>query len=87
MKVCDDLLHIRRRDSNSIQASTDVSADLDKIAAFFDVMGSILLRVSILEKKLPTIKAYKTHMTRVFSDLMILCGIATFYVRFGRFSE
>lgn len=41
----------------------------------------------MLEKKLPTVKAYKSFMTKVFSDLMILCGIATFYVRFGRFSE
>jgi hypothetical protein len=64
-----------------------VSADLDKLAGFFDIMGSILQRVSILEKKLPTVKAYKSFMTKVFSDLMILCGIATFYVRFGRFSE
>jgi hypothetical protein len=87
MKVCGDMIQLRRPNSDSTQASTDVSADLDKIASFFDIMSSILQRVSILEKKLPTIKAYKANMTTVFSDLMIVCGIATYYVASGRFSE
>jgi hypothetical protein len=64
-----------------------VSADLDKIASFFDVMSSVLQRVSIVEKKLPTVDAYKTIMTKVFSDLMVICGVATSYVKHGRFSE
>jgi hypothetical protein len=64
-----------------------VSSDYDKVTAFFDVMSSLLQRVSLLEGRLPTVKAYKAIMMRVFSDLMILCGIATFYVSDGRFSE
>jgi hypothetical protein len=87
MKVNEDMHQLQRPDSDLFQASSDVSADLDKVAGFFDIMSSVLQKVSILEKKLPTVKAYKTVMTRVFSDLMILCGIATFYVANGRFSE
>jgi hypothetical protein len=49
MKVCDDMIQLRPN-SDSTQASTDVSADLDKIASFFDIMSSILQRVFILEK-------------------------------------
>lgn len=64
-----------------------MSSDYDKVTAFFDIMGSLLERVSLLEGRLPAVKAYKTILMRVFSDLMVLCGIATFYVADGRFSE
>lgn len=74
-------------DTDQIQASKNVSDDYDQVAAFFDIMGSLLERLSLLETKLPSAKNYKTILMRVFSSLMGLCGTATKYVNDGRFSE
>lgn len=70
-----------------MQASKNVSDDFDEVARFFDIMSSLLERLSLLESKLPDAKDYKIILMRVFSSLMVLCGIATSYVAKGRFSE
>jgi hypothetical protein len=74
-------------DADQIQASKNVSDDYDQVAAFFDIMGSLLERLSLLESKLPSAKNYKTILMQVFSSLMGLCGTATKYVTDGRFSK
>ncbi|PVH82345.1 hypothetical protein DL98DRAFT_570587 [Cadophora sp. DSE1049] len=70
-----------------MKASKNVSEDYDQIAAFFDIMSSMLERLSLLESKLPSAKNYKTILMRVFSSLMGLCGTATKYVTEGRFKH
>jgi hypothetical protein len=72
---------------DKIQASKNVSDDYDQVAAFFDVMGSLMERLSLLETKLPSAKNYRTILMRVFTSLMGLCGTATYYVAEGRFSK
>ena len=47
------------------------------IVSFYDIMSSLLERISLLEKKLPTAKDYKIILMRVFSSLLVLCGMAT----------
>ncbi|KAK0100488.1 hypothetical protein ONS95_008436 [Cadophora gregata] len=70
-----------------MKASKNVSEDYDQIAAFFDIMSSMLERLSLLESKLPSAKNYRTILMRVFSSLMGLCGTATKYVTEGRFKH
>jgi hypothetical protein len=73
--------------SDQIQASKNVSDDYDQVAAFFDIMGSMMERLSLLETKLPSAKNYRTILMRVFTSLMGLCGTATSYIAQGRFSK
>jgi hypothetical protein len=73
--------------ADQLQASQHVSDDYDQIAAFFDVMGSLMERLSLLETKLPSAKNYRIILMRVFTSLMGLCGTATYYVAEGRFSK
>jgi hypothetical protein len=49
-------------------------------------MGSFLERISLLESKLPAAKAYKTILIRVFSAVIVLCGLTTKSIAKGRFS-
>jgi len=63
-----------------------VSADYDVIVSFFDEMKSLLERVSIIEKRLPNLKSYKTILGRVFGSFLEICGISTVYVKKKRFS-
>lgn len=74
-------------DADQIQASKNVSYDYDQVEAFFDIMGSLLERLSLLESKLPSAKSYKAILMQVFSSLMELCGTATKYITDGRFSK
>ncbi|GME44923.1 glyoxalase bleomycin resistance protein dioxygenase protein [Neofusicoccum parvum] len=66
-------------------ASKDVSADYDVIMTFFDIQHSFLERISIIESKIPTVKAYQTILMRVFSSILALSSIATKYAKEGRF--
>lgn len=70
-----------------MRASKNVSDDYDQVAAFFEIMGSLMERLSLLETKLPSAKNYKTILMRVFTSLIGLCGTATKYVTDGRFSK
>lgn len=48
---------------------------------------SFLERISILESKIPTIKAYQAILMRVFSSILTLSSIATKYEQEGRFRQ
>ncbi|PGH06161.1 hypothetical protein GX51_02549 [Blastomyces parvus] len=70
-----------------LQVTKDVSSDYDQIVDLFDSMKTFLERLSILEGKLPSIPAYRSHVMRVFSALLTVCGIATTYVKKGRWRK
>jgi hypothetical protein len=53
-----------------MKASKNVSDDYDQVAAFFEIMGSLMERLSLLESKLPSAKNYKIILMRVFTSLM-----------------
>ncbi|KAL1634037.1 hypothetical protein SLS56_002629 [Neofusicoccum ribis] len=57
----------------------------EMIMTFFDIQHSFLERISIIESKIPTVKAYQTIMMRVFSSILALSSIATKYAKEGRF--
>jgi hypothetical protein len=67
-----------------MKASQDVSKDYDKIVGFFEELQTFLERISILEEKLPTVKAYRSHVLRVFSAIMKMLGLATKATTEGR---
>lgn len=69
-----------------ITASKHVSEDYDMIESFFDVMHSFILRLSLLENKIPVQEAFQKHLIVVFSSLLNLTGLARSYcVKKGRF--
>ena len=68
-----------------LKGAKSVSEDYDRIISFYDEMNSFLERVSILEHRLPRVKAFRTILMRVFSALMNICGIATRKISKGRF--
>lgn len=69
-----------------ITASKHVSEDYDMIESFFDVMHSFILRLSLLENKIPVQEAFQKHLISVFSSLLNLTGLARSYcVKKGRF--
>lgn len=53
-----------------MKASKNVSDDYDQVAAFFEIMGSLMERLSLLESKLPSAKNYKIILMRVFTSLI-----------------
>lgn len=57
------------------------------IMTFFDIQHSFLERISIIESKIPTVKAYQTILMRVFSSILALSSIATKYAKEGRFRQ
>ncbi|KKZ68736.1 hypothetical protein EMCG_05645 [[Emmonsia] crescens] len=70
-----------------LQVTKHVSSDYDKIVDFFDSMKTFLERLSIIQGKLPSIPAYKSHVMRVFSAMLSVCGIATTYIKKGRWKK
>jgi hypothetical protein len=70
-----------------MEASGDISSDYDLIVSFFDLMQSLLERVSLLEGRIPPEKTFKAILMQVFASLLGLCGIATREVKGGRMSE
>lgn len=69
-----------------ITASKKVTEDYDMIESFFDVMHSFILRLSLLENKIPAQAAFQKHLIIVFSSLLNLTGLARSYcVKKGRF--
>ncbi|EEH16587.1 hypothetical protein PABG_06674 [Paracoccidioides brasiliensis Pb03] len=70
-----------------LQMTKHISSDYDKIVDFFDTMKNCLERLSIIQVKLPSIPAYTSHVVRVFSAMLSVCGIATAYIKKGRFKK
>lgn len=68
-------------------ASKHVSEDYDMIESFFDVMHSFILRLSLLENKIPAQLAFQKHLIFVFSSLLSLTGLARSYCLKGRFTK
>ncbi|KAI3391897.1 hypothetical protein diail_6637 [Diaporthe ilicicola] len=68
-------------------ASKYVSEDYDMIESFFDVMHSFILRLSLLENKIPAQDAFQKHLIFVFSSLLSLTGLARSYCLKGRFTK
>ncbi|KAL1884038.1 hypothetical protein Daus18300_000147 [Diaporthe australafricana] len=68
-------------------ASKHVSEDYDMIESFFDVMHSFILRLSLLENKIPAQLAFQKHLIFVFSSLLSLAGLARSYCLKGRFTK
>ena len=68
-----------------LKGAKSISEDYDRIISFYDEMNSFLERVSILEHRLPRVKAFRTILMRVFSALMNICGLATKKISKGRF--
>lgn len=59
-----------------ITTSKLVSEDYDMIESFFDVMHLFILRLSLLENKIPAQEAFQKHLITVFSSLLNLTGLA-----------
>jgi hypothetical protein len=56
----------------SLHAVNSVSADYDKIVAFFDDLDLYLNRPLILEKQVPPIHQLKVALTEVFTSVLVL---------------
>lgn len=68
-----------------ITASKHVSEDYDIIESFFDVMHTFIMRLSLLENKIPVQVEFQKHLICVFSSLLTLAGLARSYcVKKGR---
>jgi len=50
-------------------------------------MNSFLSRVIILEKRMPSHRAYQNCLMDVFTSFLRMCGFATEYIKLGRFSR
>ncbi|PGH15791.1 hypothetical protein AJ79_02171 [Helicocarpus griseus UAMH5409] len=70
-----------------LQVTKHVSSDYDKVIDFFDSMKTFLERLSIIQGKLPSIPAYTSHVVRVFSAMLSLCGISATYIKKGRLKK
>lgn len=70
-----------------LKAAKDLSSDFDKIADFFEEMNSFLLRLTMMEGKIPDVPAYKSHLMHVFASMLRICGFATDIIRKGRFKK
>lgn len=68
-----------------MNASGHVSEDYDMIEGFFGIIQSFLQRLSLLEDKIPTQKAFQKFLINVFSSLMKLSALARSYCAKGRF--
>lgn len=69
------------------KACKQVSADYDVVVVFFEDMNSFLERVTILETRLPSHKAYQNCLMDVFTSFLTLTGYAHKYIELGRFSK
>jgi hypothetical protein len=65
----------------------DVKADYDRVAGFFNEMGSFLDRISMLETKSPQLEPFQRCVRKVFTGMLGLCGIAADYKGKGRFRK
>ncbi|KAH8885431.1 hypothetical protein GQ53DRAFT_695857 [Thozetella sp. PMI_491] len=70
-----------------LNACRQVSADYNVVTAFFEDMNAFLQRISILESRLPSNKAYRNCLMDVFTSLLEMCGFATKYIELGRFKK
>ena len=68
-------------------ASKHVSDDYDMIERFFSIMQSFLKRLSLLEDRIPSERAFQTFLINVFSSILKLSAIARAYCSKGRFSK
>lgn len=57
------------------------------VVVFFEDMNSFLERVTILETRLPSSKAYQNCLMDVFTSFLTLTGYAHKYIELGRFSK
>lgn len=69
---------------NDIQITNSVSADYDKLTAFFEELGSYLHRLKILEHDLPPFHELKMALAEVLTSVLVLCGISTKYSKKNR---
>ncbi|GFP58593.1 hypothetical protein TASIC1_0010040400 [Trichoderma asperellum] len=70
-----------------LSACKQVSADYDVVVVFFEDMNSFLERVTILETRLPSHKAYQNCLMDVFTSFLTLTGYAHKYIELGRFKK
>ncbi|KAL7920644.1 hypothetical protein ACQKWADRAFT_298070 [Trichoderma austrokoningii] len=70
-----------------LSACKQVSADYDVVVVFFEDMNSFLERVTILETRLPSQKAYQNCLMDVFTSFLTLTGYAHKYIELGRFKK
>lgn len=57
------------------------------ILGFYDIINSLLERISLLENKMPADRDYRMILMRVFSSIVVLCGKATQVVEDKRLSK
>jgi hypothetical protein len=62
-----------------LDASKVVADYYDAVVSFFDIMSSILERMSLLEQRLPPNGAHQNFVIRVFTALLEICAIAKRY--------
>ncbi|PNP46550.1 hypothetical protein TGAMA5MH_02008 [Trichoderma gamsii] len=70
-----------------LSACKQVSADYDVVVVFFEDMNSFLERVTILETRLPSHKAFQNCLMDVFTSFLTLTGYAHKYIELGRFKK
>ncbi|KAI4146689.1 MAG: hypothetical protein L6R39_003369 [Caloplaca ligustica] len=61
-----------------------VSADYDKVVAFFEDLNLYLNRLKILEGEIPPVAELRLAVAQVLTSVLILCGICAKYVKTRR---
>jgi hypothetical protein len=64
-----------------------VTSDYDKIVDFFEEIRFLLEGLTVIEGRIPTVPAYKSHLMQVFASMLEICGFATSYIQKGQFSK
>ncbi|GAB1210827.1 hypothetical protein APSETT445_009625 [Aspergillus pseudonomiae] len=70
-----------------MQSFSDVSADYDKIMAFFEFTHRFFDRLSIIDERMPDAPPFQKCVSRVFSSILRICAIAQKYSRERRFKK
>jgi hypothetical protein len=63
------------------QTVNSISADYDKIAGFFEDLGSYLNQLKILERHIPLSPELEVAVSEVLTSVLVLCGICAKYAR------
>lgn len=72
---------------NETQSANVVSADYDKVVAFFEDLNLYLNRLKILEGEIPPVAELRLAVAQVLTSVLILCGICAKYVKTRRLGK
>lgn len=70
-----------------LQTANTVSADYDKIEGFFEDLESYLQKLKILETHVSVLPELTESIMKVFSAILVLCGICAKQASTRRYGE